>query len=148
METTISRAMTASDARALLRAAGLRTTSPRVAVLQCLHAATTPLSHAEIVAAMETQICDRATVYRNLMDLAEAGVVSRKDLGDHVWRFELRRDGGEHVVDHPHLVCVDCGDVSCLPGVKVKLIAPSGQKVHTGGDAVEVQIKGHCERCV
>ena len=140
--------MTADSARTLLKTAGLRTTAPRVAVLKTLDGATQPLSHAELVAAMVDEVCDRATIYRNLMDLADAGVVTRTDLGDHVWRFELRRDGGTHTQEHPHLVCVDCGDVSCLPGVKVKIIAPAGNKVHTGGDDVEIQLKGHCERCL
>jgi Fur family ferric uptake transcriptional regulator len=140
--------MTTGQAREVLKHAGLRTTAPRVAVLQTLDAATQPVSHAEIVAALADEVCDRATVYRNLMDLADAGVVVRTDHGDHLWRFELKRDRGTHSQEHPHLVCVDCGDVSCLPGVKVKIVAPAGGKVHTGGDKVEIQLKGHCERCV
>jgi len=137
-------AMTAIQARELLKTAGLRTTSPRVAVLKTLDAATQPVSHAELVAALADEVCDRATVYRNLMDLADAGVVARTDHGDHVWRFELKRERGAHAEEHPHLVCVDCGDVSCLPGVKVKIIAPAGRKL----SKFEVQLKGHCERCV
>ena len=79
-----------------IRTAGLRSTAPRVAVLRELEAATAPLSHADLVDSLGSQGYDRVTIYRNLTDLTEAGLVVRADLGDHVWRFELRRAGKEH----------------------------------------------------
>ena len=83
-----------------LRGAGLRSTALRVAVLRRLERATTPLSHADLVDALADQGLDRVTLYRNLNDLAEAGLVARTDLGDHTWRFELRREGLSHTLRH------------------------------------------------
>jgi Fur family transcriptional regulator, ferric uptake regulator len=130
---------------ARLRASGLRRTGPRVAVLERLEQVSAPVSHGELADALEHLGFDRATVYRNLMDLTHAGLVTRTDMGDHVWRFSVVRDGQvDHGRQHPHLVCTDCGTIVCLPGVKVKISPARGQKRVAD---MEVQLKGLCERC-
>jgi Fur family ferric uptake transcriptional regulator len=73
-----------SELGALLRSVGLRKTAPRVAVLQFLAQAKTPLSHGAIAEEMAVLGLDRATVHRNLMDLVEVHLATRTDLGDHV----------------------------------------------------------------
>jgi len=109
-----------SQLRSTIRNSGLRSTAPRVAVLQYLRDTSKPMTHAEICEALEEKGFDRATLYRNLIDLTEVGLLSRTDVGDHVWRFELRREGQRgHRSEHPHFMCTDCGEVSCLPGVKL-----------------------------
>jgi len=136
-----------AEAQSRIRAAGLRSTVPRVAVLEQLRRAPTPLSHAEIYSHLAALGFDRATLYRNLIDLADAGLVTRTDLGDHVWRFELRANGGKQANEHPHFVCTDCGGVSCLPGVSVRITRASGAPRALRREAVEVQLKGICDRC-
>lgn len=128
-----------------LHAVGLRRTTPRIAVLQRLEAAAGPLSHGEIAKKLAPSGYDRATVYRNLIDLVEAGLVTRTDLGDHVWRFELLR-GKPHGA-HPHFLCTDCGDVSCLPGNAVKIVPARGVPRAVGKHDFEVQVKGRCDSC-
>ena len=139
---------TVADLQAEIRGHGLRSTGPRVAVLAHLRKATSPLSHTEIHEALADRGYDRATIYRNLVDLAEAGLLVRSDLGDHVWRFE-RRDAGRAGVEagHPHFVCIDCGEVSCLPEEAVKVRAASGAPRALRTSKVEVQIKGRCDDC-
>ena len=118
----------------------------RVHVLERLHTATTPLSHAELAAELAPQGFDKATIYRNLVELAEVGILNRVELGDHVWRFELKQPAGEHTAEHPHFVCVDCGEVSCLPGVSVNVSTGTNQS-HIG-EVTQVLLKGRCDRCV
>ncbi len=131
--------------RARIRQAGLRSTSARIAVLQHLQAADAPLTHAEIADELVPQGFDKATVYRNLIDLTEAGIVSRSELGDHVWRFEVRGEGKGHDGEHPHFVCVTCGSVTCLGDVK---ITPKKKKEWADiADISEVLLKGHCKNC-
>ena len=72
---------------ALVRGAGLRVTSSRIAVLSALREAELPLSHADVAGKLQHLGMDRTTVYRNLIDLAEAGVLRRSD-APHV-AFEL-----------------------------------------------------------
>jgi Fur family transcriptional regulator, ferric uptake regulator len=139
---------TVAELQAEIRSHGLRSTGPRVAVLSHLDRASAPLSHTEIHDALAGRGFDRATVYRNLMDLAEAGILSRSDLGDHVWRFERRDATGKKAdTGHPHFVCIDCGEVSCLPDQAVKVRAASGAPRALGTKQVEVQIKGRCDDC-
>ncbi len=140
------------EIRETIRKSGLRCTMARVHVLERLYAARTPQSHADLASELSPLGFDKATIYRNLVELAEAGILSRVELGDHVWRFELRRasgDGekGEHDGEHPHFVCVDCGEVSCLPGVSVNVSSESTRK-SVIGEVTQVVLKGHCERCV
>lgn len=145
-----TRAQPGVDAlRARIRSAGLRLTAPRIAVLRRLEQARTPLSHAELMEDLGPQGWDRATVYRNLSDLTDAGIVRRTDVGDHVWRYELRRDEGQgqDAAEHPHFMCVTCGEVKCLPGLKVEFSGTNDTSRSLVGRAIEVQVKGLCERC-
>jgi Fur family ferric uptake transcriptional regulator len=141
---TVRQAAELTDA---LRAAGLRRTSPRIAVLQRLEAATGPVSHGEIAERLSPLGYDRATVYRNLMDLVEVGLVTRADLGDHIWRFELVRGGAKAHAEHPHFLCTDCGDVACLPDDAVRIVSSRGVPRAAVRNDVEVQVKGRCDSC-
>ena len=114
-----------NDLRQTLRSAGLRVTSPRIAVLRELVEAKSALSHGEVAVRLEAEF-DRATVYRNLMDLTSAELVRRSDHGDHVWRFEWARQGGHENAAHPHFICGSCGAVTCLPEDAVSVKTPPG----------------------
>jgi Fur family ferric uptake transcriptional regulator len=136
-----ARAEELAGLRDVLRKAGLRSTGPRVAVLRWLERMGTPVSHPELFEALAQQGFDRATLYRNLVDLAE-------DLGDHVWRYELRSSEG-HVIEHPHFVCTDCGEVACLPGVDVKIVSSGSNETPRSvrSRKVAVQLSGRCNQC-
>jgi Fur family transcriptional regulator, ferric uptake regulator len=131
--------------RSVIRSAGLRSTSARVAVLEILGGRGAPVSHSELAEDPGLGGYDRATIYRNLMDLADAGLLSRSDLGDHVWRFELKDRGHAADPEHPHFVCTDCGTVSCLDDVRVEVKA---KKRSPRREISEVLLKGRCEHCV
>jgi Fur family ferric uptake transcriptional regulator len=134
--------------RAQLREAGLRVTGPRMAVLGLLTAASRPLSHGELADKLEVHSVDRATVFRNLQDMAEAGMLTRKDLGDHVWRYELAARAGGHAADeHPHFVCSECGTVSCLDGAAISVKAPRSAPANVRRGQFEVQLRGVCDGC-
>jgi Fur family ferric uptake transcriptional regulator len=131
----------------MLRSSGLRRTAPRVAVMQFLEGAAAPRSHGEIAEELALLGFDRATIYRNLIDLVEANLVTRRDLGDHVWRFEIRRGTADHASEHPHFLCVTCGGVTCLPGGTVRFVSARGVPRAIASRSVEVQVKGHCDTC-
>jgi Fur family ferric uptake transcriptional regulator len=130
-----------------LRAAGLRRTGPRVAVLARLSTAESPMTHGALADELAHLGFDRATIYRNLMDLTEAKLVRRSDHGDHVWRFELVGASARHHKVHPHLICTECGAVSCLEDVEVKLSAVRGSARRLRAQDLEVQLRGLCDRC-
>lgn len=130
-----------------LERAGLRKTGPRLAVLDVLERAQTPLSHGDVAAELGGRGMDQATVYRNLIALTEAGLVRRTDVGDRVWRFErVRAEEAQGGHMHPHFVCIDCGSVSCLPGVDVQLEGMS-PRIEVGRRPLEIQLRGVCLSC-
>jgi Fur family ferric uptake transcriptional regulator len=139
----------AATLRDRLRQAGLRATGARVGVMRVLIDAATPLSHSEVFERLSDKSVDRVTVYRNLVDLAEAGLLRRTDVGDHVWRFEWhapQRESERH--GHPHFVCSDCGVVECLPLSAVALRAVRGTPRSLKQRHVEIHVRGLCDACV
>lgn len=140
-EARLSRA----EIRSRIREAGLRATVGRIATYEAVHHASAPLTHADVVELVEPLGLDRATVYRNLTDLTEVGLLARSDLGDHAWRFELSHDE-PHGSDHVHFVCVDCGEVACLPGVALE-VGSSEVPRAVSEQQVEVQLRGRCDDC-
>src|SRR5690606_11454098 len=96
------------DAPAAIRAAGLRVTESRRAVLEALHSG----AHAsadEVFARVQPLLPGTSvqSVYNALGDFAAAGLVRRIEPAGHPMLFELRVD-----VHHHHLVCTRCGDVT------------------------------------
>ncbi|HEY1552881.1 MAG TPA: Fur family transcriptional regulator [Kofleriaceae bacterium] len=132
--------MTHDELRAAIRGAGLRATLQRIAVLRVVVDSATPLSHGDISDRMRARHQERSTVYRNLLDLARAGLVHRVNHGDRTWRFE-RAANTSHARRHPHFVCTGCGTISCLPGMKLV-----GRAERTLGE-VEVHVRGLCDAC-
>jgi Fur family ferric uptake transcriptional regulator len=133
------------ELRTAVRATGLRATPSRLAVLDLLRAGESPMSHADVADRLASHAWDRATIYRNLTDLAEAGLLRRTDVGDHVWRFEAVSDRHEASA-HPHFVCTECGSVECLPEIELavrRAKAPRAVKQRQ----VEVQVRGLCDAC-
>jgi Fur family ferric uptake transcriptional regulator len=135
------------DLRDLIRQHGLRVTTSRVAVLRSLRGQPGPASHPEITAALDGNGWDRSTLYRNLVDLAEAGILRRVDVGDHVWRYELASvefTGKEAA--HPHFLCTTCGDVSCLPDIPWPRLGGAVPQSVSRGE-VTIQLRGVCDHC-
>lgn len=131
-----------SQVRTDIRASGLRATGARISVLRVLRRASRPMSHSEVADALVDQPLDKATVYRNLVDLAKAGLLRRAVLADRVWRFEGVDASEDHdSLNHAHFVCVTCGLVECLPEDAVTLSAA------TPSANVEVQLRGECADC-
>jgi Fur family ferric uptake transcriptional regulator len=138
------------ELRAAVRARGLRATPSRLAVLDIVRATEAPVSHGEVADRLASQAWDRATIYRNLTDLAEVGLLRRTDVGDHVWRFEAI----EHEASaHPHFVCTECGTVECLPEIELTLRRPEPSRRVRAPRAVkqrqvEVHVRGLCDACM
>lgn len=137
------------ELRAAIRGAKLRATPSRVAVLALLRGNAQPLSHGDVAERLAGQGWDRATIYRNLTDLAEAGLLDRADLGDHVWRFEAIgvRAGAHGAARHPHFVCTECGTVECLPGLELDLGAARRAPRAVKQRQVDVKVTGVCDAC-
>jgi Fur family ferric uptake transcriptional regulator len=137
----------ARDSTALphrLRAAGLRVTAPRIAVLTWL--ADHPHATADQVAGAVRERLGSVSVqavYDVLHACTRAGLLRRIEPAGHPARFEARTDD-----DHHHLVCRGCGrteDVDRVVG-----LAPCLEPSDAAGYAVErteVVFWGWCPGC-
>ena len=135
-----------SKLRSMLRDRNLRVTGPRLAVLDVLYHRKGPMTHQEILNVLPEAISDKATVWRVLADLADAGSLFRMDLGDRVWRYELVGGCRSDQQNCSHFLCDDCAKVVCLPPLSEQLnqIIPK----ELLGAELKIRIAGSCADCV
>ncbi|KOS55740.1 Fur family transcriptional regulator [Rhodococcus rhodochrous] len=132
------------DTRAQLRAAGLRVTAPRVAVLGAV--AAHPHSDAdEIAAAVRSELGSVSTqaVYDVLKACVGAGLLRRIEPAGSPARYETRIGDNHH-----HLVCRNCGavtDIDCAVGA-APCLEPSDDHGYSVDEA-EVTFWGLCPDC-
>jgi len=134
------------DALLILQKAGISKTSQRLAVLDILFKATTPLSVNAIRQALETKASiDKVTVYRILSLFRQRGIIR-----------EIASAGGANYFEiatlenplHPHFSCRNCGAFTCLAPLSFtqapELILP---KDDYSIDHIEINISGLCACC-
>ena len=139
-------ALNKNEARSLLKDRGLRSTSPRIAVLILLSSATGPLSYSDVLEHLGDTDWDPTTIYRNLIKLKEVGVLSVVSRVEGISRYALS-NGGQDNHRHPHFVCDDCGKVSCLPAELTISTTLEDQWQAAIAKAV-VQLRGECPDCL
>jgi len=134
------------DALLILQKAGISKTSQRLAVLDILFKATTPLSVNTIRQALETKAnIDKVTVYRILSLFRQRGIIR-----------EIASAGGANYFEmatlenplHPHFSCRNCGAFTCLAPLSFtqapELLLP---KDDYSIDHIEINISGLCACC-
>ncbi len=135
---------TTFDAAPLLRDAGLRVTSPRVAVLTAVHVH--PHSDTETVIRLVRETLGTVStqaVYDVLRALTDARLVRRIEPAGLLPRYESRVGDNHH-----HLVCRSCGaitDVDCAVG-EAPCLTPADDAGFTLDEA-EVVYWGLCSAC-
>jgi Fur family ferric uptake transcriptional regulator len=129
---------------ALVRARGVRLTTPRRAIVQALLQAPDHVTAEELAAAVQAAHPDvhRSTVYRTLDTLTDLGVVVHAHLGHGPAVY--------HLADRPHyhLVCQRCGSVTELP---IAVMAPLRRRLARDFrfelDATHFALAGRCGDC-
>ncbi|MFG3620736.1 Fur family transcriptional regulator [Nocardia sp. NPDC047654] len=133
-----------ADPREWLRAAGLRVTAPRIAVLDAV--AARPHSDADTVAAAVRDALGSVStqaVYDVLHACVRAGILRRIEPAGSSVRYETRIGDNHH-----HLVCRSCGavaDVDCAVG-EAPCLDPSDAHGFVVDEA-EVVFWGLCPTC-
>lgn len=128
----------------LVRAAGLKVTDPRIAVLQALEGA--PHADADSVYGVVRATLPTTSlqaVYGVLGALTAAGLLRKIEPAGSSARYELRTGDNHH-----HVVCSECGaveDVDCVVGHAPCLVPSNdaGFTIHTA----EVTFWGLCPQC-
>ena len=125
-----------------LEAQGYRSTSPRRAVANAIASQQRHFTAEEIRERLPK--VGRATVYRSLKLLVEAGVLCRVLLEDGDLHYQLSHQGHHH-----HLLCVECGASQDLLGCDIEDLLQSvsaGHDFQLSGHWLEVY--GRCRECL
>ena len=129
-----------------LRSAGLRRTSPRVAVLAALRDEPGHRRVDEVVEAVRGRLGRVSTqaVYDVLGALEAAGLARRVQPAGGAARFEAR------TTDHHHAVCRECGAIADIDGPRRPPTAADFAGVPDGfvADHLELTLWGRCATCV
>jgi Fur family ferric uptake transcriptional regulator len=136
--------MTAKTAERLA-AAGERVTRQRLIVADALVSAGRQLSASELyerVRELEPSL-GRATVFRTVDRLVEAGVARRLELEGHVYAYVSCEPGHHH-----HLACTSCGRVTEIPESWIQPIADRASRdLGFEIDDARVDFYGRCADC-
>jgi Fur family transcriptional regulator, peroxide stress response regulator len=125
-----------------LESSGLRCTPQRYAVMEFLIANNTHPTAAEIFETVNRidPRSSRATVYNNLRDLVEAGLVREVAVEGRAARFDVKR------FRHHHFICDRCGNVEDMEWYDV----PRPASRNVGNRLIrecELILRGLCTKC-
>ena len=134
------------DYQQRLREAGLRVTSPRLAVLEALDDADGHITADQVRQAVLERLGSVSvqTIYDILSALTAAGLVRCLETPGHPARFETRVGDNHH-----HFICRSCGqtiDVDCAVGEK-PCLTPLALPFGFMADEAEVTYWGTCTDC-
>ena len=125
-----------------LRHAGLKSTPGRRGVLSALEKASSPLSPEQILAKVGSEVCDRATIYRILESLGEAGLVQRVILAGKT--LYLPEESSHH---HHHIVCRKCRSTVCLDECLISPLEKKAKQLGFHDIRHSLQLTGLCSKC-
>jgi Fe2+ or Zn2+ uptake regulation protein len=130
-----------------LQEAGISKTAQRLAVLNILLFASTPLSVNTIRQALKTKArIDKVTVYRILSLFKEHGLIREISSASGANYFEMATLDNPR---HPHFSCRSCGTLMCLSPIP---ISREPESIFSGNDYsidhIEINISGLCACCL
>ena len=137
------------DVATLLSAVDQRYTSGRRRLIAALQEGDGPLTINEITAADTT--LRQSSIYRNLVLLEEAGVVTRIVTNDDFARYELAEKLTAH--HHHHLICTTCGAVvdfeldARVERTLDRALANAAKAADFTPAEHRLDLLGTCERC-
>ena len=121
---------------------GYRSTRPRQILVRAVVAKESHFAAEQL--RKELPQIGRATVYRSLNLLVEAGVLCRVLLEDGSLHYQISHRGHHH-----HLICTSCGESQDLIGCDIEDMLKDKAEQHrfqTEGHRLEVY--GRCEKCI
>lgn len=131
----------------VLKAAGLRVTPQRLAILRLLRGTKAHPSPEMVYRELKPTYPGLSlnTVYLTLRALEQASLLRRIGMGENVYRYDA------NVTPHVHLVCRGCGRVDDYPGDLGAVLAELQRTVKTGStwdiQAQDSCFYGYCPGC-
>lgn len=136
--------MKKSDATSLLKTKNLRCTPQRLELVEIL----LRLKQSQTAEALHKQLkgtCDLATVYRNLQQLEERGLLVKTFFSDQIARYHLAGEGAP--AHHHHIECRKCLRLlpldNCILGQQVQILEKMGFREITH----RLEFQALCPQC-
>jgi Fe2+ or Zn2+ uptake regulation protein len=130
----------------LLKSKGLRAGKVRVDFLQYLLDVGKPISAVDILQKESMQSVSKSTIYRNIDDLLEAGLIESVHSNSDSQLYEIKTDHHHH-----HFNCTQCGWMQCLDVSELEsVIKKVESKLSCNGLIVSKHIlgfEGLCKNC-
>ena len=132
------------QAQKTLKSSNLYRTKPRVAILEVLARAKSPLSQEQIALRLGKHSFNKVTIYRTIETFCAAGLVHKAFMQKRAWHFELADHCGPTQC-HPHFTCTNCGATHCLLGLSIPIV--KGLKKGFVINRQQVRLEGLCPAC-
>lgn len=129
--------------RLRLTQAGYRLTSARLAVMEVLAEGLVHPTAENVHERVRGQRASRASVYRSLAALEQAGAVRRVNVTNAPARFEMIGMGEQSKRPDWHMVCQECGRVADIDGAELAALRKAGKAL----TQCQVRLRGICRRC-
>ena len=125
---------------------GLKLTPQRMAIFDILADSDHHMTVDEVYqkARVEYPMLSPATVYRNMEQMVESGLLTHLDLGGSSMRYDTNLE------EHHHFVCSKCGKVTdvYLSNVEFSLDKSKSSLGKARIDSHELHLQGTCEDCL
>ena len=136
---------TKNKSEELLKRHSIRVTSMRKEILNIFLEYDKALSHNDIE--LELEDCDRITLYRNLKNFQEKGIIHKAIDGTNTPKYALceqQCDEHHHHDDHVHFHCERCDSTFCLDDVSLPEVnTPAGYSI----SSANLILNGTCNIC-
>lgn len=131
----------------ILNSHGLKSTMPRMEVLEVFFLQTKAISFGQLLKATKKTV-NRVTIYRTLHSLEEIGLIQRIAGPNHNQQYALSFSEKDHLDlstrQHLYFSCVRCRTVSVLDRLNIPFIpVPESYLVQ----AINLTVTGICENC-
>ncbi len=126
-----------------LKAAGLRITEARRALLRALAQSKVPLAVEELHRRVGAGRADRVTLYRSLEAFEAVGIVRRHPLEKGRTLYALGAEGHHH----HHLICKACGAIERLPTCDAEAIEAAARARGYTALSHVLEVTGTCPNC-
>ena len=130
----------------LLKEKGLKLTPQRMVIFRILSESNQHVTVDQVYqkASAEYPMLSPATVYRNMEQMVDAGLLTRLDLGGSSMRYDTNLD------EHHHFVCSKCGKVSdvYLEDIQYKVDANRSHLEKAKINSLDLHLQGTCGECL
>jgi len=125
---------------------GLKLTPQRMVIFRILYECNQHVTVDQVYqkASAEYPMLSPATVYRNMEQMVDAGLLTRLDLGGSSMRYDTNLE------EHHHFVCTECGKVSdvYLEDIQYKMDANRSHLEKAKINSLDLHLQGTCGECL